>query len=48
MGIEKIKNPYNLGSEEEWFDYDGLDYEVDYFEYTKLVEDENTECESKG
>ena len=48
MGIKKIKNPYNLGSENEWFDEDGLDYEVDYFEYIEPIKDEDTECESKG
>ena len=43
--IPVIKNPYNLGSENEWYDCDGLDYEIDYFE---LNEDENTECKSEG
>ena len=42
--IPKIKNPYNLGSENEWYDCDGLDYEIDYFE----LKDENTECKSEG
>jgi len=28
----------------EKYDYDGLDYEIDYFE---LTEDENTECKSE-
>ena len=42
--IPKMKNPYNLGSENEWYDCDGLDYETDYFE----LKDENTECESVG
>ena len=27
------------------YEYDGLDYEIDYFE---LTQDENTECESEG
>ena len=44
MYDEKLKNPYNLGSENEWFDDDGFDYEVDYFE----LKDENTECKSEG
>ena len=43
--IPRMKNPYNLGSENEWYDCDGLDYEIDYFE---LVKDENTECKSEG
>ena len=43
--IPAKKNPYNLGSENEWYDCDGLDYEIDYFE---LNEDENTECKSEG
>ena len=50
LHYEKIKNPYNLGSENEWYDYDGLDYEVDYFsKYDHITSDnENTECESEG
>ena len=39
MGKKRIENPYNLGSENEWFDYDGLDYEIDYFEYIHTEED---------
>ena len=27
------------------YEYDGLDYEIDYFE---LTEDENIECKSEG
>ena len=27
------------------YEYDGRDYEIDYFE---LTEDENTECKSEG
>tara|TARA_Y100000766_G_scaffold82936_1_gene70596 strand:- start:275 stop:427 length:153 start_codon:yes stop_codon:yes gene_type:complete len=50
MYDKKIKNPYNLGSENEWFDDDGLDYEVDYFsKYDHITSDnENTECEGEG
>lgn len=50
MYDEKLKNPYNLGSENEWFDDDGLDYEVDYFsKYEHIKSDnEDTECKSEG
>ena len=50
MNSYPMKNPYNHGSDDQWYDDDGLDYEIDYFsKYDHTTSDnEDTECEGEG